>query len=173
MSKSLNNYVALTESPKDMYGKLMRTADELITKYFTLLTDVSLEEIKQMEEAMQNGANPMEFKKKLAFTITADLHDQAKAKQAQDFFETAFQQNDLPEKMPEIEVKETETDLLSILKLCQPEQSNSYLRRLCKQGAVRLLPQEEKLQNPDEKIKIDGKQVIKVGKKNFYRLIFK
>jgi len=70
MSKSYHNYIALTENPLDMYGKLMRLSDEQIIPYFAVLTDVADGEIDKMNQAMQAGENPMIFKKKLALTIT-------------------------------------------------------------------------------------------------------
>ena len=75
MSKSYGNFVALTENPNDMYGKLMRIGDEMIINYFTVLTDVPMAEIEEMEKAMAAGENPMTFKKKLAFTITTMYHE--------------------------------------------------------------------------------------------------
>jgi tyrosyl-tRNA synthetase len=170
MSKSYGNFIALTAEPEEIYGKLMSLKDELIIKYFELLTDVSPEEIKQMEQAMQTGTNPMEFKKRLALTITSDLHDEKQAQQAQDHFETTVQAGEIPAEMPEITLNCAQLPVLEILQACQPDESNSQLKRLCEQSAVRLMPQDKKLSDPLERITVEDGQVIKIGKRNFYRL---
>lgn len=173
MSKSYGNFIALTAEPKEVYGKLMSLKDELIIKYFRLLTDVPSEEIEKMDQAMQADANPMDFKKKLAFEITSYLHDEASAKKAQQYFETTVQAGDLPKNMPEVILPSKSSEELSVLEIlqaCQPQESNSQLKRLCEQSAVRLMPQDKKLTDPLEKISIEAGQVIKVGKRNFYHL---
>lgn len=171
MSQSYDNYVALTEPANDMYGKLMSIPDELILKYFKLLTDVGNDELETIQQAIENGDNPMSFKKKLALTITSDLHGESPAREAQQYFETTVQEGGLPDQMTEVVLDSTELTLLDLLKLCQPKESNAQLRRLCQQGGVRLMPQDKKLLDPTQKITIKNKQVIKVGKRNFYRLV--
>lgn len=170
MSQSYDNFVALTEPANDMYGKLMSIPDELILKYFKLLTDVACDELEAMQQAIKSGENPMNFKKKLALTITNDLHSESQARQAQQYFETTVQEGGLPNKIPEVKLDSTELIVLDLLKLCQPEESNAQLKRLCQQGGVKLMPQDEKLLDPNQKINFDDQQVIKVGKRNFYKL---
>jgi tyrosyl-tRNA synthetase len=170
MSQSYDNFVALTEPANDMYGKLMSIPDELILKYFKLLTDVARDELEAMQQAIKSGENPMNFKKKLALTITNDLHSESQARQAQQYFETTVQEGGLPNKIPEVKLDSTELIVLDLLKLCQPEESNAQLKRLCQQGGVKLMPQDEKLLDPNQKINFDDQQVIKVGKRNFYKL---
>jgi tyrosyl-tRNA synthetase len=170
MSKSYNNYVALTEEPKEMFGKLMSVKDELIATYFKVLTDVPMTEVKQIEQAIAAGDNPMQFKKKLAFTITADLHDEPSAQAAQKHFEKTVQGDDLPAKMPTVQVTENPIQVLTLLNSCQPETSNSQLKRLSQQGGVRLMPQDEKLTDPYQEIKIKEEQVVRIGKRNYYQL---
>ena len=170
MGKSYDNYIALTDEPKEIYGKLMSLQDELIIKYFNLLTDVSLEEVAQMAQAMKTGANPMDFKKRLAFTITADLHDAKQAELAQEYFELTTQAREMPKDIPEISLSTPELTVLEVLQACQPEKSNTQLKRLCEQSAVRLMPQDKKLIDPLEKILVKAGQVVKIGKRSFYRL---
>ncbi|MEA2056184.1 MAG: tyrosine--tRNA ligase [Patescibacteria group bacterium] len=170
MSKSYHNYVALTAPAKKMYGKLMSIQDNLITKYFEVLTKVSMEEIEQMEQEMKNGANPMDFKKKLALTITSQLHDADEAKKAEQYFEKTIQLGELPNELPEIQLKQKKAQLLEVLSACQPKQSNNQLRRLALQGAVRLMPENKKLTDAYEELKFEDEQVIKIGKLNYYRL---
>lgn len=173
MSKSFNNYVALEDEADEIYGKLMSIKDDLIIEYFTLLTDVAMADIESMHQAMEQGTNPMEFKKKLAFTITQDLHDEAAAKQAQQNFEKTVQGSDLPSDMPVVNLASDNTTVLELLKTCPTGQSANQLKRLCTQGAVALYPQEERLTDPFASIKLSNDQVIKVGKRNFYQLKIK
>ncbi|MBD3250708.1 MAG: tyrosine--tRNA ligase [Candidatus Pacebacteria bacterium] len=170
MSKSYHNYVALTEEPKEMFGKLMSIQDELIVTYFTVLTDLPLPEVKEIEQAIASGANPMEFKKKLALTITANLHDLEAAREAEAHFEQTVQQGELPENMPTITLDSKTVQVLELLNSCQPDQSNSHLRRLIEQGGVRLMPEDKKLTDPYAEIEIKSGQVIRIGKRDFYQL---
>jgi len=173
MSKSFNNYVALTEPANDMYGKLMSIKDELILDYFTILTDIPTIEIEAMKQAMEQGSNPMEFKKQLALAITTDFHDVQTAAAAQQYFEKTVQAGDLPKDVPTVTLNSPTQTVLDILVVCQPKQSKGQLRRLCEQGAVKLMPQDEKLIDAVAKITVDNDQVIKIGKRNFYQLVIR
>jgi len=165
MSKSFNNYVALTEAPRDMYGKLMRVADELIIKYFTLLTDVSQFEIEEMTQAIQNGQNPMQFKQKLAFTITKDLHDELAAKEAAAFFTKTVQGDEAPEE-----------DSFGTLIIngavisAKPELSSSEINRRLEQGAVKLLPSLQKITKRSELLSLPTGSKVKLGKRDWYKI---
>lgn len=174
MSKSYNNFIALTENPNDMYGKLMSVADEMIIQYFTLLTDVSIEEISEMEKKISAGENPMVFKKQLAQTITEMYHDSEKAVAAAEHFKSTVQDKGAPAEIPEISVpKEVEKSdgkilVLDLVKLCSPEQSNSNIRRLIEQGAVSL--DGERFTDPNGEITLKTGGILKTGKRNFYKL---
>lgn len=164
MSKSYNNYVSLTENPTDMYGKLMRINDELIIKYFTLLTKVENSEISEMEKAMAAGENPMTFKQKLALTITAELHDPKAADEAAKHFSQAFQEGRVPDEqnfqellLKFVDGKYTENSFCS----------NSELNRLLEQGAIRLLPSGDKLERTSF-LALDNGNKVKVGKRNWF-----
>lgn len=180
MSKSFDNYVALTAEPKETYGKLMSIQDELILTYLEVLTDTPTAEIQNIKQALEEGENPMQFKKKLALTITADLHNEQAAKQAEKHFEQAIQQGQAPQDIPQVQLpkdklqqgttQQNQMQLLEILKACQPDVSNSQLRRLSEQGGVRLMPEEEKLTDPYAKIDVKTGQVIKIGKRNYFQL---
>ena len=171
MSKSYNNYVALTASANDIYGKIMSLKDELIIEYFTLLTDLDFDEVKKMNSAMKSGENPMSYKKRLAFTITKDLHDKEAAEKAQKHFEKTVQQGQTPDQLKEVEVKEKIMSLLDLLKLCLPDESSSNIKRLIQQKAIELVDQKKILTNPFEEINIKGNSVIRVGKRNYFKLI--
>lgn len=173
MSKSYGNFVALTENPIDMYGKLMRINDDMIIDYFTLLTNVPMNEINSMQQAIQNGDNPIDFKKSLAKTITEMYHSTEEASKAQDHFEATIQNQELPDDMPSVTVPNQPTTVLDLLKRAMPDESNSQLRRLIDQSAVTFFPAEEKPSDPtatltpDQIKKIDS---IKVGKRRFFKI---
>jgi len=170
MSKSFNNFVSLSEQPNDMYGKLMSVADEMIVEYFTLLTDVHQEEINGMATEMKNGGNPMHWKKQLAWEITKMYHSAETADLAQQNFENTVQnkQVDTATEVNRVDLaQKTAVEIVSLL----TNESNSQSRRLIEQGALTLLPTEEKVTDanavPDLKT-VDG---LKIGKKRFYKLV--
>lgn len=174
MSKSYGNFVALTEEPAQMFGKIMSIADEMITEYFSVLTDESLESIRHMEEQIQKGANPMEFKKKLAFTITAMYHNEELAQEAKKHFEKTVQKREVPEEIPTITFSDQTLSLLQVLKHCLPNESSSNLRRLIEQSGVEVTLQNlEKVRptNPTEEFATLNLSVIKVGKRKFFKII--
>lgn len=173
MSKSFNNYVALTDPAVDMYGKLMRVPDEQIVEYFTLLTDVSETQIIQIAEAIARGENPMTFKKQLAFTITEQLHDTAAATKAAEFFQTAIQDKSAPDELPEFTVTDTNPTVLTLLQLGCPELSNTDLRRLVEQGSVTLFVGETSIKPTSalETIALTAPIVMKVGKKRWFKIL--
>ena len=164
MSKSFNNYVALTDDPIDVYGKLMRVADELIIKYFELLTRVEMSEIKEMATAIKNGENPMNFKKKLAFQITKDLHDEAAAKKAEEHFATAYQKGEIPE---EENMEILEVEIIDDKQFKISAYSNSEIRRLIQQGAVKLLPEMKKVESLENFLNMETEQKVKIGRRFF------
>ena len=170
MSKSLNNYVGVEESPKEMFGKIMSISDPLITRYFTLVTRASEEEIREMEEAMKAGANPRDFKVKLAKTIIAQYHDQQAADGAEAEFISIFSKNQLPEEIPEAHYEgglEEEVWIPKLLHSLGLVGSTSEGKRMLDQGGVRI--NGEKPQG-DRLIPAPG-IVLQVGKRKFCRLV--
>ena len=164
MSKSFNNYVALTDDPIDVYGKLMRVADELIIKYFELLTRVEMSEIKEMATAIKNGENPMTFKKKLAFQITKDLHDEAAAKKAEEHFAATYQKGEISE---EENMEILEVEIIDDKQFKISAYSNSEIRRLIQQGAIKLLPEMEKVESLEDFLNLKTEQKVKIGRRFF------
>ena len=141
MSKSLGNYVALEESPQDMYGKLMSLPDSLIAPYYEYLTDVSDADIAEMQRAMADAsANPMDFKKELAHRITATFHDADAAGAAQAHFEQVVQRRDLPAEMAEFRLADAAgLPINRLLVAAGLASSNAEARRLIGQGAVEII----------------------------------
>ncbi len=170
MSKSYHNFVALTEAPQDMYGKLMSLKDELIIEYMSILTDISQKEINNIESDIKNGANPMMYKKKLAFEITSMLHDKKQAQQAQKHFERVFQKGKTPTQMKKVKVEEKNVKILDLITLCLPKQSRSQLKRLIKQKAVELLPAEKTITDINYLVDITDEMIVRIGKKRYFQI---
>jgi tyrosyl-tRNA synthetase len=155
MSKSFNNYIALTEEAGQMYAKTMTLADNLILEYFELLTDVSVKEIKEMKMAMATGENPMVFKKLLAQTLVTMYHHQAAAEKAAAKWQAEVSEKKVPQNLTVIAVPNLKKPLFELVKRARPKTSNSDLRRLVNQGGVELL----------------AGGVLRVGKKEYYQLV--
>ena len=172
MSKSYGNYVALNENPQDMFGKLMSLADENIIPYMKVLTDISLEEIAQYQTAMESGANPMEFKKILARTITEFFHDNESALTAQSTFETVVQNKGLPDEIKQIHLPAVEpsVSILSLVQACLPQESTGNLKRLIAQGAVELVDTHQKPTDYLSPIELQDNMVVRVGKRQFFKV---
>jgi tyrosyl-tRNA synthetase len=167
MSKSYGNFIALTEDPINMYGKLMSTADSEIMTYFEVLTDTPNEEITEMEAEMKAGANPMEFKKKLAFEITQMYHDETLAGEAADHFQRTVQNKEMGEAKP---FQAEDGALIDILKKANTNRSNSDLRRLIDQGGTTILFKDGQTEKGEHKTyQIDKIETIKVGKREYYQ----
>ena len=171
MSKSYGNYVALTDAPNDMFGKLMSIADEQIVEYFTLLTDTPLDTIDFIKTKIAQGENPMQFKKQLAFTITEMYHDKASAEAAQENFQKTVQERSVPDEIPTVQITGAQMSVLELLVACIPEQSKSELRRLVEQGGVSWAETEEKLLDPMATVTIADGAVLKVGKRRYFKLV--
>ena len=171
MSKSYGNFVSLTEEPTEMYGKLMRIADEQIIQYFTLLTDVPAEEISEIERAMQAGENPMTFKQHLAATIVGQYHSATAANMAADYFHTTVQQKSASEVDPTVTVPSLKLSLISLAGICLPEESKSNLRRLISQRAVAIYnPKETRVSDPEQIVDITTTSAIRIGKRAYFHL---
>lgn len=168
MSTTYGNVINITDEPEDMYGKVMSMKDDLIVKYFTVTTDVSLEKIKQVEEALKGGlVNPFDLKKELAFTLVKLYHGEKKAEKAADVFVKVFQQKELSQDMVSIKV-EKGAGLKDILVKEAIVSSVGGFRRLINSGAVDFDGEVVS----DIHYKIEKPGVVRVGKKTFVRLVF-
>ncbi|OQX57546.1 MAG: tyrosine--tRNA ligase [Thermotoga sp. 4484_232] len=172
MSKSYNNYVAFTDPPNEMYGKLMAIPDHLIIKYMRLLTDIPEKEIEKYEEGMrEKSINPRDVKMKLAFEITKFFHGEDKAKEAQDRFIKVFREKEVPEDIPAYEFGEEEIPIVDLLLSVGAASSRSEAKRLINQGGVYV--NGERVKDFREILKLDKEIVLKVGKRRFYRILSK
>jgi len=169
MSKSLDNYIGVTEPPEEMFGKLMSVPDWVLGDYLRLLTDIPDEEIDAMLLAAERGElNPRDIKERLAFQIVADLHSVEAAERAREAFDRLFRRRELPEQMPEIEVP-AEGWIVPIMVQAGLASSNNEARRLITQGGVRLDGQ--RVDNPDLVLRLERPVVIQVGRRRFARLV--
>ena len=183
MSKSLDNYVAVDETPVDMYGKLMSVSDDQIMSYFEYLTDVPMTELSAIsKELASNSLNPMEPKKRLAWDVTSQFHDNTAADAAQDHFERVVQGRDIPSDIPEMSLtslrgqgvvsgNQVRVDDLMLAAGLAP--SKAQVKRLLAQGAVERTSQDGKPQpvtGNDAGYLLQVGDLIKVGKRRFVRL---
>jgi tyrosyl-tRNA synthetase len=167
MSKSLGNYIGVNEDAYEMFGKTMSITDELIIRYFELVTRVEQAEIDKMEKGMQEGVlNPRDVKMRLAREIITIYHNEEEAQKAQERFLLVFSKGDIPEDIPEAVVAEKEIWLPKFLQEQGMVDSTSDGRRMIKQGAVKL--NGEKCL--DENILIEDEMVIQVGKRKFVKV---
>lgn len=169
MGKSLGNFISLTETPENMFGQVMASVDSVIPGYFRLLTDVPEEEVATMEEDMARGGNPLPHKKRLAFELTRQFHDEASARRAQEHFERTVQQRGLPAEISNLAVSVDAMTLLDLVATTGVPTSRSEARRLIEQGGVEL--DEKRLINPLATINIAGQPILKLGKRHYFRLV--
>ncbi len=172
MSKSLGNYVGITDKPNDMYGKLMSISDELMWRYYELLSDCSIEEIKQRKSDVENSKlHPKKAKEMLAYEITKRFHSKEAADSAAKYFEEMFKKKDIPDDIQEIRLK-TDSDsiwICQILKDIGFLKSTSEARRMIKSKAVSL--DSSKVEDESLKLHKGSSHIVKVGKKKIAKII--
>jgi len=169
MSKSLNNYIAITDSPNEMFGKVMSIPDSLILNYFELCTDVELDAIEMMKKEMAEGKNPRDFKVQLAKLIIETYHDAKKASEAEEEFKKVFTDKQLPSEMPEKKIAASEMNIVDLLVELELSTSKSEARRLVEQGGVEVAG--SRIQDPTELVQISDGLVIRAGKLKFMKVV--
>ncbi|GAA5215947.1 tyrosine--tRNA ligase [Corallincola platygyrae] len=166
MSKSANNYIGISDAPNEMFGKIMSISDDLMWDYFDLLSFRPLAELAEFKEAVNDGANPRDYKILLAKEIIARFHDEAAAEGAHQDFIQRFQKNAIPDEMPEFSF-DAGLPLANLLKDAGLVGSTSEAMRMVKQGAVKI--DGEKV--ADAKVELEnGTAVYQVGKRKFARV---
>ncbi len=172
MSKSLGNYIGITEKPENMFSKIMSIPDNLIIKYFRLLTDIDEKNIENYKSDMQSGKlNPRDAKLKLAFEIVKIYHGEEKAQEAKKYFIDTFSKREIPENIPEVKIETESISLVDFIVLSGNAKSKGEARRKIEQGGVEIGGQKETDWQKILDKKFDGK-VFKVGKLGFARIKF-
>lgn len=169
MSKSLNNYIAIFDSPEDKYGKVMSIPDSAIINYFKLAIDLSPEEIKKIENTLKKGKeNPKNIKMRLAREVVTLYDGKEAAKKAEEHFQKVFAEKKIPDNLPEYKTNKEKYWIVKLLADAGLVKSNSEARRLIKQGAVTI--NGEKIKDTDKELQITDGMIIQVGKLRFCKI---
>ena len=170
MSKSLENYIAIEDKADDMFGKIMSISDELMWRYFDLLSFKDSAEIDNLKKDQKNGENPRNIKFILAQEIVERFHGEKKSKSALNEFLNRFQKGNIPTNIEDISltISKDELTLSRVLKDSKLTSSTSEALRMIKQGAVKI--DGEKVLDSDHKITLNEEQIYQVGKKRFRRI---
>ncbi len=167
MSKSLKNYIGVTEDPDTMYGKIMSISDDLMWRYYELLSSKTLTEIEDLKSKVKEGStHPKSVKESLAIEIIQRYHDKAKAQNAKESFERVHKQKEIPENIAEFTLQGP-VWIAKVLTDSKLEPSTSQARRDIKQGAVKI----NQLKIEDEQLQLQkGEYVLQVGKRKFAKI---
>lgn len=162
MSKSLNNYIGVKDSPEDMFGKIMSIRDEMIIRFFTLLTDKNLQEIEQIQQRLMNE-NPRDLKMELGEFIVERFHSKEKSLIAKMDFIQKFQKKIIPDNLHEIFIKNKELRAIDLIREIGFANSNREARQRIKEGALKI--NGEKFTNEFDIVTFENPVVVQLGKK--------
>lgn len=170
MSKSLNNYIGINDSPKDIFGKIMSISDDLMWRYIDLLSFRTVHEIQQLRDDVSEGRNPIEIKKDFAEEIVARFHSEQDGRQAREGFENQFKKGQIPDDINEVTLTVTDEGLAiaNVLKDAGLTVSTSEAYRMIKQGAVRI--DGEKVEDRALIIPKGVEHIFQVGKRKFAKV---
>lgn len=170
MSKSLDNYIGISDPPQQIYGRTLSIPDNLIYTYFVLTTDVSQERLSDIQRQLNDEKiNPRDLKRELARTLVSMYHSEEAAKTAEEEFDRIFINKGLPDELPEFKINEgKEINILELIVLVNFAPSKGEARRLVTQGGVSV--DGEKINDPLQIIKIQQGMILKVGKRKFVKL---
>jgi tyrosyl-tRNA synthetase len=173
MSKSLNNYIGIDDAPDEMFGKIMSISDELMWRYFELLSFLPEEDIEKFKQDIEEGINPRDIKFVLGEEIVARFHSTEEATQARENFIARFQKGAMPDDIPEKEITATDGKLAiaNLLKEAGLVQSTSEAFRMIKQGAVKI--DGEKVTDKGLEIEAGNEHIYQVGKRRFAKVKLK
>ncbi len=172
-SKSLGNYIALSDTARDMFGKAMKLRDELVTGYLRHYTLVPLPEIAAIDAAIRVGElNPMQAKRVLGRALVERYYSAADAAREEQWFDRVFSGRSVPVDVTEVAVANPNATLVDILRHCLPAESGSELRRLVAQGGVRL-DGVRTLTDPDQRHPLSSGDVIRIGKRRWFQIVFR
>ena len=170
MSQSLGNYISISDTPENIYGKIMSIPDEAMWEYFLLLTDIEIEEINNMKS--QSDVNPFEYKKKLGHLIVAELYSKKDADQAENSFNSITINKATPSKVDEYKIERLENiHLPKVLTEIKLTKSNSEARRLIESGSFKI--NNEKFENFDINFDDLINKTLQLGKRNYFTILEK
>ncbi len=169
MSKSYGNYIGISDTPKDMYGRALSIPDTLLENYFTLCTDIPNTELTKISASITDGsANPRDLKRYLARTIVSLYHNAEAAVAAEAEFDRIFIKKEIPDDIPELGIEESELPISDLIMRAGFAPSKSEARRLIQQGGVSLAG--EKISDPNATVPMTDGAVLKVGKRKFLKI---
>lgn len=170
MSKTARNCIWLDDNPRDMFGKIMATADNLIADYFEFFTDLPIAQLMEIKNQLKNGKiNPMTLKKQLALEITKQFHGLKSAEIAQAGFEQVHQKGKLPTDIQKVKIKVGKWDIVDLLVELKLAESRSEAKRLVQQGAVEI--NQQPAASNQLPVNIKPGNIIKVGKRKWVKII--
>jgi len=170
MSKSLGNYIGITDPPDEMFGKLMSISDELMWRYFELLSFRSMQEVEELQNEVSKGANPRDIKFLLGEELVQRFHGEKEAEQVRRRFVDRFRKGDIPEDIQEIELLcgDEGLPIANVLKLSGLQNSTSEALRMLKQGAVKI--DGTKIEDKSFQCQVGSQAVYQVGKRKFAKI---
>ena len=166
MSKSLGNYIGIDEEPNEMFGKIMSISDDLMWKYYELLTDKTLDEINAMKASAEN---PRDLKVDLAKLIISDFHSEDAAKAAEEDFVARFVKKEVPDEIRELKLEARVWNVAELLVETKLASSKKEAKRLIEQGGVKI--NGEKVSNISDEIEPKEELILQVGKRNFLKIM--
>jgi len=169
MSKSYDNYIGISDSPKEIYGRTLSIPDDIIYLYYKLATDVSKDELANIKKHLDDSnVNPRDLKRRLARTFITMYHNSDAAKQAEEEFDKVFINKETPDDIPVLKINEREIGILDLILKVKFAPSKGEAKRLVSQGGVTI--NSNKIININEKIKVENNMILKVGKRKFIKL---
>lgn len=168
MSKSLNNYIGVTDAPIDMFGKIMSIPDELMLDYYELATDVTMEAIEIIKKELAEGKNPREVKAELAELIVETYHGAQAAQEARAEFDRVYKNRETPTDAPTINIAQDKINIIDLIIETKLASSKSEARRLVEQGGVEIAG--AKVSDPNQEINIENNMILQVGKHKFVKV---
>jgi len=169
MSKSLGNYIALNDTPREMFGKTMSIPDKIILNYFELATEVPMEEIQEIEKELNNDTNPRDVKIRLGKEIVKLYHTDRAADQAEQEFLNVFQKGGKPDRIEEVSIGTNKINIVDLITTTKMVVSKSDGRRMLQQGAVKV--DDVKIESHAETIQIGDGILVQVGKRKFLQIL--
>ena len=169
MSKSYDNYIGISDSPKEMYGRTLSIPDDIIYLYYELATDTPKEELAEIKQQLDDpNVNPRDIKRRLARTFIAMYHNEEEAIKAEEEFDKVFIKKEVPDDIPEIKIKDKELSILDLILKVKFAPSKGEAKRLVTQGGVTI--DGKKVSNISETIRLADGMVLKVGKRKFIKI---